>query len=219
MSKTFAVVLSGAGAADGSEIHEATLALYAIASNQGQYRIFAPDEDQREVVNMFSGKPLEEKRSMIVEAARIARGKITPLRELNVNDFDVLLFPGGLGAAKNLCSWFYDGVKMSVREDVKKVILDFAAAGKPIGAMCIAPIILAKVLGKDHVMVTLGPDSPMKKEIENAFGCRICPVGPTEALVDSAHRVVTTPAYMYGDSGILQVGLGADALVKELIRL
>ncbi|GAI95353.1 unnamed protein product, partial [marine sediment metagenome] len=141
-SKKFAVVLSGSGVFDGAEIHEATLTLYAIVKNGGTYEIFAPDIPQHHVVNHITGEEMNETRNVLIEAARIARGKIKPLSEFNEKDFDAIIFPGGFGAAKNLSSFAFDGVNCSVNKDVENSIKQMADAKKPIGALCISPVIL-----------------------------------------------------------------------------
>ncbi|HPX05046.1 MAG TPA: isoprenoid biosynthesis glyoxalase ElbB, partial [Tenuifilaceae bacterium] len=144
--KRFAVVLSGCGVYDGAEIHEATMALYAIARNGGVYQVFAPDMEQHHVINHLTGEEMPEKRNVLVESARIARGNAKPLSELRTEEFDALIFPGGFGAAKNLSTWAFDGPLAKINPDVERVIADMHKAKKPIGALCIAPVLLAKLI-------------------------------------------------------------------------
>jgi enhancing lycopene biosynthesis protein 2 len=154
--KKFAVVLSGCGVFDGAEIHEATLSLLAIAKQGGSYQVFAPDIRQHHVINHLNGEEMQESRNVLVESARIARGNISDLKDFDPGEFDGLLFPGGFGAAKNLSSWAFKGANSTVLPLVEKAIQGMVGMGKPIGALCISPVILAKVLGA--VNLTIGND-------------------------------------------------------------
>ena len=211
-----AVILSGCGAKDGSEIHEATLALYAIALHGGEYKIFAPDDSQADVVNHYTGQPTEEKRNIMVEAARIARGEIQPLQDLKVDEFDALLFPGGFGAAKNLFTFAFDGIHFNVRKEIEEIILQFHDKQKPIAAMCIAPVMLAKVLGKYNVKITTGEYNELSENLEKTFGAKVIAVPREGTVIDEKNKVITTPAYMYGDSSIANIGKGAEAMFVAL---
>lgn len=216
----FAVILAGCGAKDGSEIHEATLALYAIAANGGAYEVFAPDIPQYEVVNHLTGEPEKSRiRNVLTESARIARGNIRPLSQLHVKEFDALLFPGGFGAAKNLFSYGYQGMNFSVRPDVEAVVAEAHQSGKVIGAMCIAPVMIAKLLGRYGVTVTVGPARELAEALHRQFGAKVEQAAPDGITLDRDNKVVTTPAYMYGDSTIDRIGAGADALVKGMMSL
>lgn len=217
--KKFAVVLSGCGAMDGSEIHESTLLLYAISKAGASYEIFAPDREQYDVVNFIEARPMEEKRNVLVESARIARGKIRELSELVASDFDALFIPGGFGAAKNLFTFAYKGLDFTVEKDIEAVILNFHNAKKPIGAMCIAPMMLAKVLSSYGVEITLGPADNLGCSVEDLFGVRVLVAEKDGVVVDAKNRVVTTPAYMYGDNTIANVGIGAENMVNAVVEM
>ena len=214
-TKKFAVILSGNGVFDGAEIHEATMTLYAIVKNGGEYEIFAPDIEQHHVINHITGKEMDETRNVLIESARIARGNIKPLNEFNKEDFDAIVFPGGFGVAKNLCSFAFDNVDCTVNPEVEKVIKEMAAAGKPIGALCISPVLIAKVLGS--VTVTIGQDTGTAKSIEK-LGATHKNRGHGEIVVDEANKIVTTPCYML-DANIAQIAEGADAVVKAIFKL
>ncbi len=214
-SKKFAVVLSGSGVFDGAEIHEATLTLYAIVKNGGTYEIFAPDIPQHHVVNHITGEEMNETRNVLIEAARIARGKIKPLSKFNEKNFDAIIFPGGVGAAKNLSSFAFDGVNCSVNKDVENSIRQMADAKKPIGALCISPVILAKILG--DVVLTIGQDAGTAEAVAN-MGATHRKTNHGEVVVDSRHKVVTTPCYML-DANIVQIAEGADNVVKTMMKL
>lgn len=213
--KKFAVVLSGCGVYDGSEIHEATLSLYAISKNGGEYVIFAPDMEQHHVVNHITGKEMPEKRNVLVESARIARGKIKPLSEFRERDFDALLFPGGFGAAKNLSNWAFKGDESIVIPDVVHAIKAMVKAGKVIGALCISPVLLAKVLG--DVQITIGAD-PSDAEMVEKTGARHVSTTHGQVVVDKKYNLITTPCYML-DASIAQIGEGAENVVREMMKM
>lgn len=213
--RKFAVVLSGSGVFDGSEIHEATLSLYAIANNAGSYELFAPDIDQHHVVNHLTGEEMDEKRNVLVESARIARGKIRPLSEFKAAEFDALLFPGGFGAAKNLSDWAFNGPSGSVIPEVTRTIREMADAGKPIGALCISPVLIAKTL--EGAELTIGSDPETANAIETA-GAKHSQTTHGEVVVDEKYNIATTPCYML-DANILQIGAGADNIVKAMLKM
>jgi len=211
----FAVVLSGCGVYDGSEIHEAVMTLLAIDKNNCEYEIFAPNISQYHVINHLTGEVSNEKRNVLVESARIARGKIKPLAEYNVSGFDALIFPGGFGAAKNLCSYAIDGADMKVDRVIEKVVKDTHAAGKPIGALCIAPVLIVKILS--NVEVTIGNDTETATVIKKLGGTH----QNTDSIgivVDRKNKIVTTPCYMLS-TRISEIAEGADKVVKAMIEL
>ena len=212
--KNIAVILSGCGTRDGSEIHESTLSLLAIDMNGCKYQCFAPDRNQTEVVNHFTQKHESEKRNMLAEAARIARCDIKPLSEINVSEFDALWIPGGLGAAKNLCSYFYDGADMKVDSEVESAIKAFNKAGKPIVALCIAPVIVAKVLGAN---VTSGKDACTASKIE-AMGGENTVCNFDEIAYDAEKHVISAPCYML-DASISQIWLGIKKAADKLVEI
>lgn len=213
--KKIAVILSGCGVYDGAEIHEATLTLLAIKKQGAEYEIFAPDIDQHHVINHLTGKEMNETRNVLVESARIARGKIKPLQNFKASDFDGLVFPGGFGAAKNLSDYAFTGSDSKVNAEVKKAITDMASANKPIGALCIAPTLLAKVLG--DISLTIGNDESSVANIKK-MGATHIQTKQCEVVVDSKNKIVTNPCYML-DSSILQIAEGAENVIKEMIRI
>jgi len=211
------VLLSGCGVNDGSEIHEAVLTLLAIDKAGAQAVCMAPDMEQADVVDHVACKPVQEKRSVLVEAARIARGNIRSLRDVKPADFDALILPGGFGAAKNLSTFAKDGQNCSVRPEVADLISQAHKAGKPIGALCIAPVVLAKVLGAEGPTLTIGGDPGTARALE-AMGARHEACAADGVVVDNRRRLVTTPAYMLAKR-ISEVGSGAEKLVKALMKL
>jgi len=213
--KKFAVLLSGCGVYDGAEIHEATLSLLAIVKQGGSYEIFAPDISQHHVINHITGEEMDESRNVLVEAARIARGQIRNLRQFNPASFDGLLLPGGFGAAKNLSSWAFDGADASIFPEVEEAITGMVALKKPVGALCISPVILAKVLGKVHL--TIGNDDSTIDALES-LGANHVYTTHGEVVVDPDHNLVTTPCYML-DATIDQIATGASNLVDAMLKL
>ncbi|MBN2680952.1 MAG: isoprenoid biosynthesis glyoxalase ElbB [Bacteroidales bacterium] len=213
--KQIAVILSGCGVYDGSEIHEATLSLYAISKLGAEYQIFAPDIDQHHVINHITGEEMAEKRNVLVESARIARGNIKSLDKLNQNDFDAIIFPGGFGVAKNLCNFAFKGTDCQVDSSIENLIKSFHSAGKPIGALCISPVLIARVL--HGVEVTIGEDAGTAKAIET-FGAKHNKTKHGEVTVDKKNKIVTNPCYML-NSTIAQIGEGAENVVKAILEL
>ena len=213
--KKFAVVLSGCGVYDGAEIHEATLSLLAIAKQGCSYEIFAPDINQHHVINHITGKEMEETRNVLIEAARIARGNIRDLKQFIPAEFDGLLFPGGFGAAKNLSTWAFEGADATVLPEVEEAIRGMVNLGKPVGALCISPVIMAKVLGK--VNLTIGDDEDTIDALES-IGATHVYTTHGEVVVDTDHNLVTTPCYML-DATIDQIEEGARNVVYAMIKM
>ncbi|RLD70544.1 MAG: isoprenoid biosynthesis protein ElbB, partial [Bacteroidetes bacterium] len=203
--KKFAVVLSGCGVYDGAEIHEATLTLLAIARAGATYQCFAPDMKQYHVINHITGEEMNEERNVLIESARIARGNIKPLSEYDAKEFDALIFPGGFGAAKNLSTVAFKGADATVIPEVEKAIEQTVELKKPIGALCISPAILAKVL-KD-VSVTIGKDKGTAEAIE-AMGAKHVETNHGDVVFDENKLVFTTPCYML-DATITDIDDGA----------
>jgi enhancing lycopene biosynthesis protein 2 len=213
--KRFAVILAGCGVFDGTEIHEATLTLLAIAKAGGSYACFAPDKEQTQVINHLTGELLQEERNILVESARICRGKIKPLNLFEPENFDAVIFPGGFGVAKNLCSVAFEGSECTVDPEVELAVIASVEASIPIGAMCVAPVLIAKILPGANV--TIGKDPETIKIIEK-MGCTHHETEYTEVIVDEKYKLVTSPCYM-PDAHILQIAEGTQNVVNELINL
>lgn len=210
-----AVVLAGCGVFDGAEIHEAVMTLYAIERSGDTCKVFAPNVRQHHVINHITGETMNEARNVLTEAARIARGKIKALTEYRVADFDALIFPGGFGVAKNLCTYAVDGTDCNVDRVVEAAIRDTHRAGKPIGALCISPVLITRVLG--DVTVTIGNDASAVKDII-AMGGRHEVKHHGEVSVDRKNRIVTTPAYML-DANISDIARDAEELIRTIKEL
>lgn len=210
------VLLSGCGNIDGGEIHESTLTLLYLDQAGADYFIFAPDVPF-EVVNYLTKKPTGETRSVLLEAARIARGDITDIKNVKADDMDALIIPGGSGLAKNLCDFAAKGPKATVNPDAARLIRDIHAAGKPQGAICIAPVLPALVLGAYKPRLTIGSDMGTAQAIETCGATHVnCAVD--EICVDEKNKIVTTPAYMLGPS-IKDIAKGIKKLVDAIVAM
>jgi enhancing lycopene biosynthesis protein 2 len=213
--KKFAVILAGCGVYDGAEIHEAVATLLSIDRAGAAYQCFAPNIDQMHVVNHLTGEATTETRNVLVEAARIARGNVKPLSELIPSEFDALIFPGGFGVAKNLCTFAVDGPNCLVNPDAERVVREAHAAHIPIGALCITPALIAKVLGMGTL--TIGSDAGTAQAVET-LGATHQNTQGSDVVIDLKNLLVTTPCYML-DSPISTIADGADNAVKALLNL
>jgi len=213
--KKFAVILSGCGVFDGAEIHEAVMALLSIDKAGARYEIFAPDRLQVHVIDHRTGKEMNEQRNVLTESARIARGKISPLSELDPARYDGIVLPGGYGAAKNLSSYAFEGEDMQVIPEVEEVLINMHELGKPIGAMCISPVIIAKVFG--NVDLTIGNDPQTAAHLAQ-LGAKHHTIAAGEIMVDEKNKIVSTPCYMLNCS-IARIAEGADKMIAAMLRL
>lgn len=219
MPKKVAVLLSGCGFLDGAEIHEAVLTLLALDQRGATYTCCAPNIPQADVVDHLTHKPGHGQRSVLHESARIARGQIKDLATINARDFDALILPGGYGAAKNLCDFATRGPECSVEPEVERVVGEFMNSGKPIGAICIAPALIARLAGKQGIKATLtiGNDAGTAKAI-TAMGCVHETRPVTDIAVDADNKIVTTPAYMLGP-GPAAVFEGIRKCVDQVLQM
>ncbi len=213
--KKIGVILSGCGVFDGAEIHESVATLAALDKYGLQAVCLAPDVEQMHVINHFTSEVAEgETRNVLAESARIARGAISPLQSDSADDLDALFLPGGFGAAKNLSDYAVKGDQMSVVPVVAEVLQRVYKAGKPIAALCIAPVILAKVLNTNSPLLTLGADGQDGENL-NKMGGRHQATTHEEVVTDTENRLISGPCYML-DANIGQIMRGADAVVKKL---
>ena len=216
MAASVAVVLSGCGFMDGAEIQESVFTLYFLDRAGIEFVCFAPDTPQLHVVNHLTGKPTDEQRNVLVESARITRGAVRDLAEASLQEFDALVLPGGFGMAKNLSNFAAAGPDAEVNADLVRLVGEAVAAKKPIAAICISPAVLAASLAKvgSSAKLTIGNDSGTAQAIEKLGSTHAtCPVD--EAVIDEAHRVVSTPAYMLGPSPA-GVAAGIEAAIAQL---
>ncbi|MCX7821950.1 MAG: isoprenoid biosynthesis glyoxalase ElbB [Syntrophobacterales bacterium] len=211
------VLLSGCGVLDGSEIHEAVITMLELDRAGAEIVCMAPNIDQHHVINHLTQEEMPEKRNVLVESARIARGQIKDVRDVSASDIDGLIIPGGFGAAKNLCDFAFKGPEAKVNPDVERLLKELVEAKKPIGAVCIAPALIAKALSARKPEVTIGTDESTAKAIETMGGLHFsCPVD--DIHVDEKNKIVTTPAYMLGPT-IKYVAEGIKKLVQKVVEM
>ena len=217
MKKKVGVVLSGCGVFDGSEIHEAVFTLLAIDRNGAEAVCLAPDMEFEEV-NHLNSQPTGSKRNVLVESARIARGKIRNIAQVKAAELDAIIFPGGFGAAKNLCNFAVKGAQATIHPDVARLLKEMATMKKPIGAICIAPALIAATLGKEFApRLTIGTDAGTAAAINATGSSHVeCPV--QEFVVDKQNKIVSTPAYMLAQH-ISEAADGIDKTVKAVLEL
>lgn len=215
MSK-IGVVLSGCGVNDGSEIHEAVITMLELDRAGAEMVLMAPNIDQLHVINHATGEEMDDSRNVLIESARISRGNIEDIAGVTSENLDALIFPGGFGVAKNLSDYAMAGMECSVNPDVLRLSREVHNDGKPIGVICIAPAIMAKILAGDTEL-TIGFDEQTASDID-AMGAKhvLCPVD--EIVVDKEKKVVSTPAYMEAQS-IKQAASGIEKLVAEILKM
>lgn len=213
------MILCGSGYKDGSEIRESVLTLLALDQQGAKFECFAPDDFQTDVVNCFTSEVMAgEKRHMLVESARIARGEVKSLMDLHGMNFDGLIMPGGFGAAKNLCDFAFKGATGRARPDVAETLREFHQAKKPIGAVCIAPAVLALTFKNQGFKLTVGAASETSQELEKLGHTHVvCP--PDQCVVDKNAKIVTSPAYMYEAGPLSAIATGISSLVREVLAL
>jgi len=217
--KKVGVLLSGCGVNDGAEIHESVLTMLFLDKAGVEMILMAPNIDQMHVINHYTGQEMEEYRNVLVESSRIARGEIKDMAEVSGNDLDALIIPGGFGVAKNLCDYAMAGPECSVNPDVYRLIAELRLMNKPIGAICIAPVMMAKILGEqeESANMTIGYDETTSTDIISMGSKHVdCPV--TEMIIDEDKKIVTTPAYMEANS-IKEVADGIEQLIKQVLSM
>ena len=209
--------MSGCGYLDGSEITESVSAMIALSNYEAEYVVFAPSIDFHSVNHLSNEQDLIVTRNSLIESSRVSRGQAYNLDDLKENDFDALLFPGGFGAAKILSNWAHKRSQCWVLPKVEQLITNFHQSSKPIGAICIAPVLIAKTLGAYNVSITIGDDKETAQEILKTGSQHIdCPV--QDFITDRLNKIITTPAYMYDSSPNL-VFKGISGLIKELVEM
>ncbi|MCL6414353.1 isoprenoid biosynthesis glyoxalase ElbB [Aestuariirhabdus sp. Z084] len=216
MGKRVAVILSGCGVFDGSEIYESVITLLRLDSSGSSYQCFAPDIPQYHVINHLTGEEMPEQRNVLIEAARLARGDIKALRDLDADLFDALIVPGGFGAAKNLSDFAVKGSELNVLPELQRVVTDFHESSKPVGLVCIAPAMAGKLFAKG-VTCTIGDDADTASAIE-ATGAVHQDCGVDGIIVDETFRLVTTPAYMLAGR-LTEAASGINQLVDKVLEM
>lgn len=216
--KKVGVVLSGAGVYDGTEIHEAVITMLTLDKTGAEIIAMAPNIPQLHVVNHLTGEEAKgESRNVLIESARIARGEIKDMKDVSAEDLDALIFPGGFGAAKNLCDFAIKGKDCTVNPEVERLMKEMYEAKKPMGFVCIAPVLAAKVLGEYAPVLTIGSDENTAAAIE-AMGGKHEVRKVDEIAVDETNKLVSTPAYMLGPT-ISHVATGVEKLVLKVLEM
>ena len=222
-----AVILSGSGVYDGSEIQESVFTFLALEENGITYQCYAPDKDQYHVINHLTGEEMNERRNVLVESARIARGDVKPLDHLTAKDADLLVIPGGFGAAKNLNQWAVSGPKGDLDQEVKRIIVEFSKLNKPICGLCMGPTVIAQALADTGINAALTVGTMLEKTPYDIEGINngmsmigAIPMAKTirEIAVDDLHKIVSAPCYMM-DASPLQVRDNISQAIKATIKL
>jgi enhancing lycopene biosynthesis protein 2 len=216
--KKVAIILSGAGYLDGAEIRESVLTLLALDTEGAEYDIFSFNEDQYHVVNHLTGAVTDQKRNVMEEAARIARGKVSDIAELNVSAYDALMMPGGFGVAKNLSTFAFEGSAGGVNPKLLEVVKAFHEAQKPIAAICISPVVIGLALGEHSPNVTLGKESDFSMELEKT-GAKHQVCSTSEYVFDEKNKILSTPAYMDDSSSLAVIYTGISKVVKKTLSI
>lgn len=212
--------MAGCGNKDGAEIHESVLTLLAIDKEGAKYECAAPNIEQKHVLNYIDDSELSEKRNVMIEAARIARGEIHDLAKVSMKDYDALIVPGGFGVAKNLCTYAFDGTNGTVNPEADRIINEAYDLKKPIGAICVSPALIAMSLAKKNpeILLTLGTDEGANADLEK-IGVKSKSCLTTAFILDEKNRIASSPAYMHGDSSISELEQGISQCVKSVIEI
>lgn len=219
MKPKIALILCGSGYKDGSEIRESVAALWALSKHQFEVDCFALQAPQKDVINCLTGEPqAQETRNQLVEAARIARGKIKPLTELHAHSYTGLVIPGGFGAAKNLCTYAFEGIQGSVQPIIQERLMEFYDAKKPIVAICIAPMVVAMAFRHKNFELSEGAEGDVANDIQ-ALGHKHIVLKAHQAHVDLKNKIITSPAYMYDDAPLHEIFDGIENAILKLKEL
>lgn len=213
------VILSGCGFLDGAEIYETVLTLLQLDKAGAEIVAMAPDKNQHHVVNHFKGEETGETRNVLVESARLMRGKIKNLNQVDASELDALILPGGFGVAKNFCSFAFEGPNCSFDNEIAKLILDVHNQGKPLGAICISPVLIAKIFEKiKSVKITIGNDEGIAEAVSSLNANHVI-CKEDDCVVDIENKIVTTPAYNIEGAKIANVEKGIAKLVSEVLKM
>ena len=213
------IVLSGCGAQDGAEIHESVIALLALDRAGADVTIMTPDMNQFQVINHLTDEEMDTSRNILIESARIARGNVVDVATVTDDELDALIFPGGTGMAKNIFDYAMAGAECTIINDVQRLTMEILEAGKPLGAICIAPVMVAKILQKmgRNGKVTGGCNEDISNDIQT-MGIETESVGPGDIVIDEKNKIVTTPAYVEAQS-IKEAAEGIEKLVDKVLEM
>jgi enhancing lycopene biosynthesis protein 2 len=224
---TIGILLSGCGVYDGTEIQEAVLSMLAITEAGHDYKCISVNKNQYHVVNHLTGETMDENRNMMVESARIARGEVQDINEISPAIIDGLVIPGGFGAAKNFTTWAFNGPDSDILPEVKLLIVNLVNAGKPIAALCVSPVVIAKALQNSNIQPTLTLGTTKEQSPYNiedfhkgveSIGAKTEEKPITDILVDYDNKIITAPCYMM-NANILEVKNNIKKAVNQLIKM
>jgi len=224
---TIGILLSGCGVYDGAEIQESIFTMTAIAEQGHAYECISINKNQHHVINHLTGEEMPESRNMMVESARIARGAVKEISDISPANIDALVIPGGFGSAKNFSDWAFNGPDGTILPEVKLLLVNLINAGKPIAALCVSPILIAKALEDSAIQpnLTLGNTKDKSPYEIDGFHAGIQKTGSKteeralkEVLIDVENKIITAPCYMM-DASILEIRDNIKLAVKELIKL
>jgi len=223
----FGILLSGCGVYDGAEIQETVLTMLAVKEIGAEYVCISVDAEQHHVINHLTGEEMNETRNMLVESARVARGEVTNIREITPADIDGLIIPGGFGSAKNFTKWAFEGPDGAILPEVKLLLVNLVNIGKPVVALCVSPVVLAKALEDANLKttMTIGSDLEESPYDITAFAAGLEHTGVIPSMktineihVDEENKIITAPCYMM-NADILQVRKNIQTAVEALKRL
>ncbi len=223
----FGILLSGCGVYDGAEIQEATMAMLAIKEAGHEYQCISLNKEQHHVINHLTGEEIDQRRNMMVESARIARGEVVEVKNISPADIDALVIPGGFGSAKNFSKWAFLGPEGEIDAEIKLLIVNMVNVGKPVCALCVSPVVVAKALEGSGISanMTLGSDQESSPYDIAGFNGGIEAVGAKaemktikEILVDETNKIVTAPCYMM-DANILEIRNNVKQAIEATISL
>jgi enhancing lycopene biosynthesis protein 2 len=212
------VILSGNGSQDGSDIYEAAFTILALEKANAEIIMMAPNIPQTNVINHLTKAKSEEKRNTLVESARIARGKIKDIKDVKSADLDAIIVVGGLGSVLTLSDVSAKGAECTINDDVKRLIVELHKAKKPIGSMCLASMMIAKILGAEKVKITIGKNNEKFGPAITAMGAEHIPATSKDMVYDDKNKVVTTPALMGGTSNV-DISIGIEKTVNKVLQL
>jgi enhancing lycopene biosynthesis protein 2 len=218
----FAVILSGCGILDGSDVWEVVLLSHYLSIKGKSPVFYAPDEMQKEVVDHLTQVPTDERRNVLKESARMARGEIRELKSLSGKDIDGIILPGGYGTIRNLADYLGEPKNgyLKPSSDLQRIIREIFRRKKPIGACGLAGLLVASALRDildTPLTLTIGKDPELIRQMEGMGALHVLSKG-REVVMDSEHKLVTTPASLL-KLELNQMALSIENMINGIIEL
>jgi enhancing lycopene biosynthesis protein 2 len=230
MAKRVAVILSGCGHRDGSDVAETMLAFLMLDRAGAKVICAAPDAEQREVVDHLmdaaasaiatptAAATSSVPRNARVEAARLAPGEVLPLAALDPNRLEGLFIPSGRGVATLLSDYAEKGALCAVDPDLARVMKALLAAKKPMGFVGLAAVLAARVLGPvAGVRLTLGSKAVVAAKHAAVMGADVRPGAIDDVIADERARVYSTPGLEAEGARLAQVAKAIEKLARALV--